>query len=332
VPPIAELQGLAVAFPRGGGWTRVVDGVSLTVEEGETVGLVGESGCGKSIAALALVRLVPEPGRIVSGSVRLVGEDVVAADERRLCALRGAVAGFLFQEPAQALDPVRAVGWQVSEAARIHLALRAAPAAALARELLVEVGLERPDDLARAYPHQLSGGQRQRVLLACALAARPRLLIADEPTTALDTVSQKRFAELLVSLREKRGMAMLFISHDLALVGRLADRVTVLYAGETVEVAPRSDLFGDPLHPYTRALLNTAPRAEGAGSVRPAAIPGEVPRAGEWARGCRFAPRCPEAFERCRAAHPALTERPGGRRVRCFLVSEEEESDARDGR
>lgn len=324
--PIVQVSDLAVAFPSpGDGWLRVVDGVSLAVEEGEVMGLVGESGCGKTLTALALLRLVPEPGRIVAGTVRVGGEDVLSADERLLTSLRGAVAGFVFQEPAQALNPVRSVGFQVGEAARLHLGLQADRASDLAAELLAEVGLEEPKRLARGYPHQLSGGQRQRVLLACALSANPRLLVADEPTSALDTISQQHLVELLERLRERRRLAVLFISHDLALVGRLAERVTVLYAGETVEVAGRKALFDDPRHPYTRALMQAQLRVEGEGAGPLPTVPGTVPRAGEWGKGCRFAPRCPVAFERCRVARPALSDLEGGRRVRCFLASDAEE-------
>jgi oligopeptide/dipeptide ABC transporter ATP-binding protein len=326
--PIVEVSDLAVAFPAvENGWRRVVDGVSLTVGEGEVMGLVGESGCGKTLTALALFRLIPEPGRIVAGTVRVGGEDVLAADEKRLSSLRGSLAGLVFQEPAQALNPVRSVGFQVGEAARLHLGLQAGRTAGWAAELLAEVGLEEPERLARAYAHQLSGGQRQRVLLACALSANPRLLVADEPTSALDTVSQQHLVELFGRLRERRRLALLFISHDLALVGRLAERVTVLYAGETVEVASRNQLFEDPRHPYTRALMQAQLRVGEERSAPLPTVPGTVPRAGAWETGCRFAPRCPVAFGRCTRARPALSEPDSGRKVRCFLAGDAEEPD-----
>ncbi len=325
--PVLEVDGLAVAFPEGNGWRRVVDGVCLAVGEGEVVGLVGESGCGKTLTALALLGLVPEPGRIVSGSVRVRRVDVLAADDRLLSTLRGGVVGLVFQEPAQALNPVRTVGFQVGEAARIHRSMSRRGAARLAVELLEEVGLEQPQELAAAYPHQLSGGQRQRALLACALSADPAVLIADEPTSALDTVAQLHFADLLMDLHRRRGLAVLFVSHDVALVSRLADRITVLYAGETAEVAARAELLGTPLHPYTQALLRAQPRGGGTDGERFASVPGKVPHPGEWGSGCRFAPRCPSAFEPCRRARPALTEPEEGRRVRCFLVGNVEEPD-----
>ena len=281
--PIAEVANLAVAFPsEGNGWRRVVDGVHLTVGEGEVVGLVGESGCGKTLTALALFRLIPEPGNSSAGSVRVGGDDVLALDERGLSSLRGGLAGLVFQEPARALNPVRSIGFQVSEAARLHTGLPAKRATALAVDLLAEVGLEGSERLVRAYPHQLSGGQRQRVLLASALAADPKLLVADEPTSALDTVSQRHLVELLERLGERRRLAVLFISHDLELVGRLAERVTVLYAGETVEIATRRDLFNDPRHPYTRALMQARLRVGTEGPARLPTVPGAVPRAGAW--------------------------------------------------
>ncbi len=322
--PIVAVDDLAIAFPDGDTWRRVVDGVTLEVGEGELVGLVGESGCGKTLTALALLRLVPEPGRVVAGSVFVAGTDLATAGERELSALRGGTVGFVFQEPAQALNPVRTVGFQVAEAARIHLGLSRKCAARLAVERLREVGLEGAEAMVAAYPHQLSGGQRQRVLLACALSADPRVLIADEPTSALDTVAQQQFAELLAALHRRRGLALLVISHDLALVARLAERVVVLYAGETVEIAAREALVARPLHPYSRALLGVAGDGGAGGGERFATIPGTVPRAGEWERGCRFAPRCPLAVERCRTAHPTLDTTAGGRRVRCFLAMEGE--------
>jgi len=329
MPPIAEIAGLAIAYPHAGAWRRVVDGVSLTVDDGAAIGVVGESGCGKSLTALSLVGLVPEPGRVEAGRIVLAGEDVRAADEARLCSLRGGVAGFVFQEPAQALNPVRSVGFQVGEAARLHLGVGAERAHPLAVELLGEVGLEHPERIARAYPHELSGGQRQRVLLACALSADPRLLVADEPTSALDTVSQQHLVELLERLRSRRRLAVLFISHDLALVCRLSERVTVLYAGETVEVAGRDALVGEPRHPYTRALMQVQLGAQRPERGPLPTVPGEVPRAGEWGRGCRFAPRCPLAFDRCRVARPALVPLGGGAQVRCFLASAQAEPDGR---
>ena len=324
--PIVEVVNLAVAFPDSTrGWRRVVDGVTVALEEWEAMGVVGESGCGKTLTVLALLRLIPEPGRIVGGSVRIGGEDVLAAEERRLCWVRGAMVGLIFQEPAQALNPVRSVASQVVEAARLHGEVSVSQAHALARRLLAEVGREDPDRIARSYPHQLSGGQRQRVLLASALAADPRVLVADEPTSALDTVSQQRMVELLQRLRESRRLSLLFVSHDLSLVGRIVDRITVLYAGETVEVAGRETLLADPKHPYTRALLETRVAIGDGPDARFPTVPGRVPRSRDWGRGCRFAPRCPYALRQCREARPALTVLERGRTVRCFLLGDAEE-------
>ncbi|MGD1146315.1 MAG: ABC transporter ATP-binding protein [Thermoanaerobaculaceae bacterium] len=329
MPPIVEVVNLAVAFPEpAGGWRRVVDGVTLALNEGEAMGVVGESGCGKTLTALALLRLIPEPGRIVGGTIRIDGEDVLAAEERRVCWIRGALVGLIFQEPVQALNPVRSVASQVVEAARLHGKVSGSEVPALAARLLAEVGLEEPGRIARSYPHQLSGGQRQRVLLASALAADPRVLVADEATSALDTVSQQRMVELLQRLHESRRLSLLFVSHDLSLVGRVVDRITVLYAGETVEIADRDALLGDPKHPYTRALLETRVAIADGPNVRFPTVPGRVPKARDWGRGCRFAPRCPFAFERCREARPALTALPQGRTVRCFLMGDAEEPGA----
>jgi peptide/nickel transport system ATP-binding protein/oligopeptide transport system ATP-binding protein len=327
MPSVVEVRGLAVAFPvASAGLRRVVDGVSLTVPERTTVAIVGESGCGKSLTALAILGLVPEPGRVVAGSVRLVGTDVLAADDATLSALRGAAAGLLSQEPSQALNPLRRVAFQVGEAARLRRKMGEAEAQGLVEGLLLEVGLAPAAAVARAYPHQLSGGQRQRVALASALSADPALLIADEPTSALDRASTAQLLDTLANLRERRGLAVLLISHDLGVVGRAADRVTVFHAGETVEDAPSTEIFTQPLHPYTRALLAARPVAA-ARRERFATIPGRVPGPGEWGRGCRFAPRCPAVFDRCRAARPALAEATPGRSVRCFLHRDAEDED-----
>ena len=327
VPSLLEVSNLAIAFPRPGGLLqRVVDGVSFGLEPGEVLGVVGESGCGKTLSALALLRLVPDPGRIVSGRIVVVGRDLLAADEGFMCTVRGRIIGFLLQETALALDPLRTIGYQVSEAARLHLGLDRAAARNLAVRLLEEVDLDRSEALERAYPHQLSGGQRQRALLAAALAADPQVLIADEPTSALDAVSQAKLLALLDLLRERRRLAVIFITHDLGVVERVAHRVAVLYAGETVEVAQRGELFVEPLHPYTQALLAALPSRGVRGAPLPT-IPGVVPRPESWGRACRFAPRCPLALSRCHQARPALVRLTGERWVRCFLQAPDEEGD-----
>lgn len=325
VPPLLEVSDLAVAFPRpGGSFQRVVDGVSFDLAPAEVLGVVGESGCGKTLSALALLRLVPEPGRIVAGRVIVTGHDILTSDERFMCTVRGRIIGFLSQETGLALNPLRTIGYQVGEAARLHLGLDRAAARSLAVRLLDEVDLDRPEAIERAYPHQLSGGQRQRALLAAALAADPQVLIADEPTSALDTVSQARLLAVLELLRERRRLAIVFITHDLGVVERVAHRVAVLYAGETVEVAERGALFAEPLHPYTKALLGALPSRGVRGAPLPT-IPGIVPRPESWGRSCRFAPRCPLSMDRCRGARPALVRGADGRAVRCFLQAPDEE-------
>ncbi len=324
--PLVSIDRLAVAFPRGGGGLqRVVDGVSLDVDGREAVGVVGESGCGKTLTALAMLRLVPVPGRIVAGAVAVDGTDVVAAGDRELGHLRGGVLGMMFQEPSQALNPVRSIGFQVGEAARLHRGLDAKAAREEARRLLDEVGLEGTARLLAAYPHQLSGGQRQRALLASALSGNPRVLVADEPTSALDPATQVVLLDLLDRLRRSRGLAFVLISHDLPLVARVVERVSVLYAGETVETSPTRALFDTPLHPYTEALLRAIPTVDPAQVGPLPTIPGTVPRPGELGAGCRFAPRCARAFGHCLRARPALVPVGDGRAVRCFLHSTAEE-------
>jgi len=325
IPLALAIERLCLGFLRvgaGGEILRVVDGIDVAVGEGEIVGMVGESGSGKSLTALAALGLVPAPGRVVARRIEVAGVDVQAASERELERLRGRLVGYVPQEPLSALNPVRRVGGQVAESALVHGLVSRAAAPALAARLLAEVGLEDGEQIARAYPHQLSGGQRQRVLIAAALAAGPQLLIADEPTSALDTVAQRQFVAQLGRLHAERGLAMLIISHDLPLVLGLVERVTVVYAGETVECAPAAALAAAALHPYTRALLAARPRR----GQEQISISGTVPRPGDWPEGCRFAPRCPHAEAKCRAARPALVDGGGGRQVRCFLVADTREA------
>lgn len=323
MPLLVEVQDLSIELPStGAAPVKVVDGIELRVGEGEVVGLVGESGSGKTLSALALARLLPAGARLAASKLTVDGVDVVTADATALRALRGGTIGYMFQEPAQALNPVRPIWYQVSEAARLRRDLSRAAARALAERLLEEVGLEDVQEIARAYPHQLSGGQRQRTLLAAALAGEPRLLIADEPTSALDPVAQDRLVKLVVGLCRRRELALLFVSHDLSLVGAIADRVTVVYAGETVESCARDELFAAPRHPYTRALIDALPMGGRELEAPFPTIQGTPPRAGEWPRGCRFAPRCPSVFETCGSSHPILGRRANSL-VRCFLHAPE---------
>ncbi len=300
--------------------------MSFAVDEGETLGVVGESGCGKTISAMALLRLLPESATVVRGTVSVAGLDVLAAGEDELIRLRGGVVGMVFQDPSQALDPVRSIGAQVAEAAFLHRQVRGRDARLEAALQLEEVGLAPAEAFLRAFPHQLSGGQKQRALLATALSGRPRVLVADELTSALDSVARAELVELLGILRERHGLALVVISHDLALIASIAGRVAVLYAGESVETGNAKDVLTEPLHPYTIALLAAAPRLAGPSGPLPS-IPGMVPRPSEWPSGCRFAPRCARAFDRCRVARPALVEVQPGRSVRCFLHAEAEDSD-----
>jgi oligopeptide/dipeptide ABC transporter ATP-binding protein len=328
VNALVEVKSLRVTFPDPTyGFSPVVDGVSFELADGDTMALVGESGCGKTLSALTLLRLAPPEARVSAARLEVSGEDLLTTDAATLSGLRGGVVGLVLQEPAQALNPVRTIGVQVAEAGRLHLDLGRAEAREVAAGLLAEVGVEPHRAMLDAYPHQLSGGQRQRVLLACALSGRPRLVIADEPTSALDTVTARRMIAVLERLHSTRGVALIIISHDLPLVAPAVSWVTVLYAGETVEIARRDDVLHAPAHPYSTALVDMLPR-DGRRPRRPLpTIPGQVARPGSWGLGCRFAPRCPMAFGRCGEAHPALVPTEHGRWVRCFLFSSEEQSD-----
>ena len=321
-PPLLEVRDLAVTFTGPDGVARAVDGVDLVVEEGETVGLVGESGCGKSVTALALLRLVEPPGRIAHGSsVRLEGRDLLALGTKEIRAVRGNHVALVFQEPLSALNPVLRIGTQIAEAIRAHEAVSRSTAKWRAIEMLQAVGIPEPQRRAVAYPHQLSGGMRQRVLLAMALACRPKLLLADEPTTALDVTIQAEILELLDRLQQKLGMAVLLITHNLGIVAERTRRVYVMYAGQMVEEAPTAQLFARPAHPYTEGLMAAVPNLEER-RERLRAIPGQVPPANAWPTGCRFHPRCPHAWEKCREELPPLLDVEPGHRARCWLVTE----------
>jgi len=329
---LAEVEDLAIRFPgRDGGARPVLDGVWWRVAVGESVGLVGESGSGKSLSALALLGLVPPPGEVAGGRVRVEGQDVSAMTERNLLRVRGGVVGLVPQEPLAALNPVRSIGFQVSEAAVLHRRVAGRRAARQrAAELLAEVGLTPAGEFLGAYPHQLSGGQRQRVLVAAALAGDPELLVADEPAAALDPPAQIRLLELLGELQQRRGLALLMISHDLALVGRTAEMLGVVLCGETVEWGRASDVIAAPRHPYARLLLQAVPRLEGCAVDQEPSQGGRVPAAAGggqevWAVSgrCRFAERCPEVMPRCRQERPALAVVAPGWRVRCFLVHDQ---------
>jgi oligopeptide/dipeptide ABC transporter ATP-binding protein len=296
---------------------RAVDGVSVTLERGRVLGLVGESGCGKSVTALSIIGLCPAPGRVTAGSVVFEGKDITRAGEPGFRALRGSRIGFVFQEPMAALNPVFTIGDQIAESLVVHRRVPKADAWKRAIALLDAVRIPKAADRVHDYPHQLSGGQRQRVLLAAALACDPPLLIADEPTTALDVTVQAEVLDLLRATQAARGLAILFISHDLAVVSSIADRIAVMYAGRIVEEGPAADVISTPMHPYTRGLLASRPGAS-PGS-RLLAIPGVVPDMAAPPPGCAFAPRCPDHTEACDRRPPDAIDTTPGRSVRCVL-------------
>ena len=312
---------------------RAVDGLTFSLRKAETYALVGESGCGKSATALALLRLV-EPGTITAGRIVFEGRDLIGLPEREMRKVRGGRIGIVFQEASAALNPVMRIGSQIAEALRIHKKMNRRQAADEAVRLLRRVALSDPERQARAYPHELSGGMKQRVMLAIALSCSPSLLIADEPTTALDVTIQAQILALLRRLREELELTILLITHDLGVVAENADRVGVMYAGRLVEEAPVRDLFENPLHPYTRGLLRAMPaRSDRALGRRLETLPGSVPDPAALPPGCRFHPRCPEAFAPCSSRLPADTAVAADRGVACFLYEPGAAStvDARSG-
>ncbi len=317
---LLSIEGLSIAFPISGRVTRVVRDLSFSIDRGEFVGLVGESGCGKSVTALAILRLVAEPGEITAGRILLGGQDLLTLSEAALRRVRGARIGIVFQEPMTALNPVFTIGFQVVEAIRVHRKITRRAATERAAALLERVAIPAPGDRLNDYPHQLSGGQRQRVMIAMALAGEPELLIADEPTTALDVTVQAQILELLEDLRRDLGLAVLLITHDLAVVAEVCSRVVVMYAGRVVEEAPVEALFGSPAHPYTRGLLAAVPRLgelpEG-GRLR--TIPGRVPHPSEVPTGCAFHPRGGEVLPECAGRVPELYDIAAGHQARCYL-------------
>jgi peptide/nickel transport system ATP-binding protein/oligopeptide transport system ATP-binding protein len=313
---------LVTTFPASGGRAAAVDGVSFELAEGEVLALVGESGCGKSVTALSLLRLVPKPGRIESGSIRIAGREVLSLPLSELRSVRGREAAMIFQEPMTSLSPVLTVGAQVAEALRLHEPISAAQARRRTIELFEQVRIPDPEARFDGFPHQLSGGLKQRVMIAMALALRPRLLIADEPTTALDVTIQAQILELLRDLQRELGTAILLITHDLGVVNELADRIAVMYAGRLVEEGTRVQLLGDARHPYTRGLLRAVPSL-GRRGERLAEIPGVVPAPGERPPGCRFETRCPVKLARCANDPPEDTPVTPGHVARCFVVAQE---------
>jgi oligopeptide/dipeptide ABC transporter ATP-binding protein len=319
--PLLVVKQLAVEFHTERGVVRAVDGVSFEVGRGQIVGVLGESGCGKSVTALGILGLLPRPrGRIAGGSVQLGRRELVGLGERELCAIRGARVAMIFQDPMSSLNPYLSVGEQIAEVAELHLGLGPRAAWARAVQLLERVQIPDPARRAAGYPHELSGGMRQRAMIAMALSCEPELLIADEPTTALDVTVQAQILNLLLELRAERGLSILLITHDLGVVASTCDHVLVMYAGRVIEEAPTRALFREPHHPYTRALLRSVPRPDMQGREPLAALEGLPPRLdlGPF-RECTFAPRCSLSRPRCRESEPALEQTEPGRRRRCIL-------------
>jgi len=315
--PLLEVRDLRIRFQTRDGVARAANGLSFHVSPGETLALVGESGSGKSVAALAILGLVHEPPGAVHGAILFRGEDLRTMGDRALRSIRGSAVAMVFQEPMTALHPFMTAGDQIAEAIQIHGGTSRASARARARSLLAQVGLPAPEATADRYPHELSGGMRQRVMIAMALASDPALLIADEPTTALDVTVQAQILALLAGLRRTRGMAILLITHDLGVAAEIADRIAIVYAGRIVETGSTTDVFAGPLHPYTQGLLAAVPRRGGA-IGRLAAIPGAVPDPLALPAGCAFHPRCPLATTDCRSAAPPAAELAPGRSAACL--------------
>ncbi len=340
---LLEIKNLKMDFGAGAEALRAIDGVSLNIGAGETVCLVGESGCGKTVTALSIAKLVPTPpANYVGGEILLNGRDTLKMSARELQQIRGGVVSYVFQDPGASLNPVFRIGNQIKEALKLHRpeigtprtasasskgsqhraeAVLGAPSRRVALNaevvrLLKLVGIPAPESRVKNYPFEMSGGMQQRVMIAMALASEPKLLVADEPTTALDVTIQAQILELLHDLKLRLGMAILLITHNLGIVGDMADRVAVMYAGQIVELSPARELLRRPLHPYTRALMNSVPKLRG-DADRLSAIPGNVPRIGNFPPGCRFAPRCPIARPECSEKIPELLEVEPGRFVRC---------------
>ncbi|HEX6589558.1 MAG TPA: ABC transporter ATP-binding protein [Longimicrobiales bacterium] len=323
--PLLEVRDLRTYFHTERGVARAVDGVSFEVGQGEILGIVGESGCGKSVTSLSIMRLIPEPpGEIIDGSsIKLRGEELVTASSARMREIRGNEIAMIFQEPMTSLNPVYTVGDQIAEALRLHRGMSRREAKAQAIEVLRSVGVPDPHKRVDSYPHEMSGGQRQRVMIGMALCCEPGLLVADEPTTALDVTIQAQILELLLELRERLGMAVILITHDLGVVAEVCDRVAVMYAGQIVEQGTAAQIFSEPRHPYTEGLLQSVPRL-GRKAERLASIPGVVPAPTRWPVGCRFHDRCPYGWDRCVREHPPLLPTPDGRVSRCWLEEEPE--------
>lgn len=322
---LLEVENLQTHFRTPDGVNRAVDGVSFLVNEGETLAIVGESGCGKSVTAMSILRLIPEPPGKIAGSIRFMDQDLLTLSEKQMQSIRGNAISMIFQEPMTSLNPVLTIGRQLRETLLLHQAISSQQANARATEMLDLVGISEAPRRLNEYPHQLSGGMRQRVMIAMALACNPRLLIADEPTTALDVTIQAQILDLMADLKNKIGAAIVLITHDLGVVAEVAERVMVMYAGRKVEEAPVGELFAHPLHPYTQGLLGAVPKLgaslEGHSS-RLKEIPGLVPSLKQKIKGCVFASRCPLAKEPCLEIAPAMQDKGQGHLVACHFAGQ----------
>jgi len=317
--PVLEIANLQTHFITDRGQIPAVDGVTISVHKGEVLGIVGESGCGKSVTSLSIMRLVPHPpGKIVGGSIKFKGEDLVTASEKRMREIRGNEIAMIFQEPMTSLNPVYTIGNQIAESILLHTNATKKEARQRSIEMLKKVGIPRAESIVDEYPHQLSGGMRQRVMIAMAMACNPDLLIADEPTTALDVTIQAQILDLMRQLNQESGTAILLITHDLGVVAEMCHRVVVMYAGNVVEEGDVRTILKHPKHPYTVGLLHSIPKL-GESKDRLYSIPGNVPIPGSLAAGCRFAPRCEHATDKCRAEMPELKEVGANHYARCWL-------------
>lgn len=320
---ILEVKGLKTYFETGRGTIKAVDGVNLSLEKGDTLGVVGESGCGKTVLALSIMRLVPKPaGKIVAGKIIFDGTDLVTLSEAGMRGIRGREISMIFQEPMTSLNPVLKIGEQVAEVIRVHQGLSAGEALAQAIEILRTVGIPAPEQRAKEYPHQMSGGMRQRVIIAMAIACRPKLILADEPTTALDVTIQAQILDILNKLKEELETSVILITHDLGVIAEAAQNVAVMYAGKVVEYSDVRSIFSGPLHPYTTGLLNSVPKINKLATCDKIGylntIPGSVPSLYSLPPGCSFQDRCPVVMEKCRGEEPFLTEVSPGRFSRCW--------------
>ena len=329
---LLEVENLQTHFGTPDGVVRAVEGLSFHIDAGETVGIVGESGCGKSVTSMSILRLIPEPPGRMQGAIRFAGRDLLSLPEAEMRKLRGGEISMIFQEPMTSLNPVLTIGRQIGETLRLHEGLGARQAEERSVEMLTLVGIPAPGRRVREYPHQLSGGMRQRVMIAMALACNPKLLIADEPTTALDVTIQAQILDLMRDLKTRLGSAIMLITHDLGVVAEMAQRVVVMYAGRKVEEAPVEAIFADPQHPYTRGLLGAVPKLGSslttAGRTKLAEIPGQVPSLRQRIVGCPFASRCLSATDLCRDVAPAFEEKRPGHGVACHFADYDMERQA----